>query len=682
MAPRDPFGEVRSLLSEAPSASRWWALCALLERVGPDRYEAELSHYVTRGLQRWPDALRIAPLRWLRAGTLRAPAPWLEQARALILSPSVCEAVSPGARSRSARAADGLARLGALPQLEPVREVTITLGSVDLGLSAERWWDALAEAPAPSQVRSLTVHTAHDHFMPLPLGSQALQGAPWWLSHSAWTAGLEALNLRRCYVTGRSQEVLHEALSRPRFDALHTLRVGGDPPRALRFKPRALEVSAREGAPDEADWSQLRELCLGQVNHSDSAPIEAWWPVIAAAPQLDTLILEGAGLTRAQVEALVDAIGARSIHQVPHVAALGEAGAPLPVSQVTGLLTALGARPLQTLSLMMADPEAVRALEAWPGFGSLRALSLYAAPAGSSLANTTALERLTWVGLGFKLVSDLPASLREVVCTGRVCEADAERLSALPQLCKLDASRTNLGPEGVRALFAGPASRSLRALSFRGDRVGREGVEALIAADPPALRALWLDRERVSNALDAEAIAALAAWPGLARLRWLSLAREDLIAQTLLPLLSSPHLSGLRVLDLTGCRVGGAPLQALCANPALSNLRALNLCSARLRVGDVATLLSSKALLKLRVLGLDANERALSDKACDALLQRAPGALPSLEWVDLGACYSTRLEAEPKRRVSVAHATLGHGGLSEAWTLPAWWVGLDEVDLT
>src|SRR5690606_25798043 len=84
--PRGWFGELRSALARAPSERAWRALCEVLERGDVARLEAEQLPYVLSCLERWPDALKIAPARWVEARLTGAPAPWLAIAMTLDLS--------------------------------------------------------------------------------------------------------------------------------------------------------------------------------------------------------------------------------------------------------------------------------------------------------------------------------------------------------------------------------------------------------------------------------------------------------------------------------------------------------------------------------------------------------------------------------------------------------------------
>ncbi len=80
------FGDVRSLLNQPPSAGAWEALCALLDAFSPDALDAQVLPYVEGMTRRWPEALCVAPQRWVLdvlAGTHR---PFWSIVRALDLS--------------------------------------------------------------------------------------------------------------------------------------------------------------------------------------------------------------------------------------------------------------------------------------------------------------------------------------------------------------------------------------------------------------------------------------------------------------------------------------------------------------------------------------------------------------------------------------------------------------------
>ena len=221
MAHHELFGEVRSLLSEAPSASRWWSLCELLERCAPERYEAELAHYVTQGLHHWPDALRVAPLRWLYAGVRGAPVPWLGQARQLWISAGTLDALATPQDSADERWADGASRLVALAPLHALRQLHV---EVDYRLSAhgQGLWRALAQAPW-GQVRRVQIEPSEPHGMQ-ELSRHAPPALGDWLWRGPIGASLEALVLRR--VMDPSEVV--DWLDHPRLRALRELELSFD----------------------------------------------------------------------------------------------------------------------------------------------------------------------------------------------------------------------------------------------------------------------------------------------------------------------------------------------------------------------------------------------------------------------------------------------------------------------
>ena len=58
------FGEVRSLLQQAPTAQNWEALCQHVSDWGEPGFAESALPYILSHLERWPDHLRRAPLRW------------------------------------------------------------------------------------------------------------------------------------------------------------------------------------------------------------------------------------------------------------------------------------------------------------------------------------------------------------------------------------------------------------------------------------------------------------------------------------------------------------------------------------------------------------------------------------------------------------------------------------------
>ena len=76
------FGEIRSLLKRPPSPQGWESLCAHISDLGFEQV-SQIMPYVLDHLKEWPDALRVAPLRW-RDGLVRgATLPFAPMVRVL-----------------------------------------------------------------------------------------------------------------------------------------------------------------------------------------------------------------------------------------------------------------------------------------------------------------------------------------------------------------------------------------------------------------------------------------------------------------------------------------------------------------------------------------------------------------------------------------------------------------------
>jgi hypothetical protein len=65
------FGELRSLLQEAPSEEVWERVCEQLDLWPPEALEAVALPYVLEHVARWPATVeRLAPLRWMDGSEL------------------------------------------------------------------------------------------------------------------------------------------------------------------------------------------------------------------------------------------------------------------------------------------------------------------------------------------------------------------------------------------------------------------------------------------------------------------------------------------------------------------------------------------------------------------------------------------------------------------------------------
>ena len=156
-----------------------------------------------------------------------------------------------------------------------------------------------------------------------------------------------------------------------------------------------------------------------------------------------------------------------------------------------------------------------------------------------------------------------PAGLRELTVTEtNVDPHDVERLANAPLLAglrTLTVRECGLGVEGFRRLVASPHLKGLTALRVPFNSVGTGGVSALHrVATMPALTELDLSeagsygRYAEEPIVDATGMQALAAWPGLARLRTLTLNGNDVGREGLRALVRSPLAVSLKALALRG----------------------------------------------------------------------------------------------------------------------------------
>jgi uncharacterized protein (TIGR02996 family) len=142
---------------------------------------------------------------------------------------------------------------------------------------------------------------------------------------------------------------------------------------------------------------------------------------------------------------------------------------------------------------------------------------------------------------------------------------DLAALSALGNVRTLELSDNKIAPEQVAELLASPHLAGLTGLDLSNIRLGREGVQALVASGLP-LTALNLAGCRLGWA----EVRALATAPSL-RLTQLDLDAWGLADDNMAALLASPLAAGLRELRLPS-HVGEETLRALATVPSLSKL--------------------------------------------------------------------------------------------------------------
>jgi uncharacterized protein (TIGR02996 family) len=294
------------------------------------------------------------------------------------------------------------------------------------------------------------------------------------------------------------------------------------------------------------------------------------------------------------------------------------------------------------------------------------------------------------------------AGLRHLSINMRVLEQrEVVRLAASPLLSTLRTLTIDgggLGVEGVRHLLASPHLGNLTALRLPNNDIGDGVISALLEARSlTALAELDLSntarygRYGEDPYIDSAAVAALAAWPGLARLRSLNLSGNDVGRDGLRALLRSPHAAGLKVLVFRANQVDGTVMDEFeAARPELQ-LDVLDLGETLLRDLGPAYLAKAPCLRTLKVLSLDRCEiglsgaRALAGAAFFgglrrlnvnynnfgpegllALLEKTPPALHTLQMVanDLGDPGVSYL-AESAASDTLLEVDLGSNGLGE-----------------
>jgi Ran GTPase-activating protein (RanGAP) involved in mRNA processing and transport len=252
---------------------------------------------------------------------------------------------------------------------------------------------------------------------------------------------------------------------------------------------------------------------------------------------------------------------------------------------------------------------------------------------------------------------------------------DVGRLANRPLLSTLrvlNIPNANLEGEGFRRLLASPHLGNLTALRVPGNAIGRGAIRALFdAASLTSLAELDLSesgsygrtrrshRYREDPVMEAADLAELATWPGLARLRALTLSGNDARRRGLRALLRSPHVGGLKALtlrangldaramkeleaarpelqldtlDLGENVIGDVGASDLVLAPCLSELKVLNLDRCEMHLSGARWLANARFLDSLR--RLNVNYNSFSPEGLYRLLERKPPFLHTLRMVD------------------------------------------------
>jgi hypothetical protein len=258
------------------------------------------------------------------------------------------------------------------------------------------------------------------------------------------------------------------------------------------------------------------------------------------------------------------------------------------------------------------------------------------------------------------------ASLRGLALVRNRLRSDSLSSLAPLSLERLVLGQPNFGVDALGRLAGTRCAETLERLevSFR---VRRKGTPPL---PPKNLSLPRLRRLAISGLAGREAMERLAGWPVLGRLEKLDLANNYFKGDGLAPLLGSGY-SGPLTLNLRGCALGDDGVRRLAAWPGLATVRHLTL--SRNGVGDegLLALAESRYTTSLGALTLGEN-RTSAVKGLSALLQSPLGG--QLRWLAFEGDMtkgSVRAVAEHVgpglKELMVGHplwATLGQEGLA------------------
>lgn len=206
------------------------------------------------------------------------------------------------------------------------------------------------------------------------------------------------------------------------------------------------------------------------------------------------------------------------------------------------------------------------------------------------------------------------AGLRELSINGWLQDREAGRLANAPLLStvrQLNIIDGSLEAEGFRRLVASPHLGQLTALRVPYSLLDNEAVDALSSAT--SLTSLAeLDLSGLGDygsgeplMIDASGLQALVAWPGMSRLRSLTLSANDVRRRGLRVLLRSPAVSGLKELVLCNSGLGGQAMQEFASATPQLQLDVLDLGQNLLRDLGAEHLARAPCLGELKVLQLD-----------------------------------------------------------------------------
>ncbi len=479
------FGELRSLLQQAPDEARWRALCDLLSRWdhADPLLSAQAIPYALDHLRRWPDALRTAPRAWIDAALLGAPPPELPLATHL----------DAPYRGLSSRDLSTLASCGALDHWRIIR-------LTHSPLRAEGAW-VLASAPCQLDALDLSYCSLGD------AGAAQLARAEGWdslrslslvrndlgpdgleaLMLASFIPTLDALDLSANWLT----DACAEQLATPRLRSLTSLNVASN-----RLGDRGVRafMESRWAAP------RLRRLDLSANNLGPDAAQSLAWRAFASpleAVELSRNLISSRGLhalTESSRLGALQHLGLASnalrddamwafadTPHLPHLASLDLSHNALTSDGVAALTASSSLPSLRRLDLssnLISAHDALQRLLDWSAFPHLTHLSL----SGNLLAPLTPLASLR----GPIAITSLDLSHNRLSADDVAALASA--MSAMPALHQLHLEGCDLRPDTLATLLSSPACAQLTALYLSHNSLGDAG--AALLADCPALSRL------------------------------------------------------------------------------------------------------------------------------------------------------------------------------------------------
>lgn len=242
------------------------------------------------------------------------------------------------------------------------------------------------------------------------------------------------------------------------------------------------------------------------------------------------------------------------------------------------------------------------------------------------LAQVTVLrvmdERLDDDGVERWRLGSNNSRVTELALGGGITDRGARALAGDERLANLESLalfRNRIGPEGVAALIGSPRlGRRLGRLLLGRNALGEAGAEAL-ASDTAIADLALLDLD--CNRLDGAAIRALTQAPLLSGVRTLNLSNNPIGPEGCAALAACPHLRALEVLFLHGCGLDDDAAALLLRAPFMARLRNLALSDNALSMTTIERIAARR---DFRPDELDICHNHFAETEAEATLRAAP----------------------------------------------------------